>query len=151
MKKYGTLILGLLLSISFASAVMAAEPSSIYADQIDYDFRNGQAVAKGNVLIKREGGTATSKDADYNTNTGNGKLTGSVVAVKEDSKVTCQTMNIAEKGDHITAIGNAVLKKADKTLRSSQVEYYAKREFAETVGDWAKLAWMTEALLILLI
>lgn len=139
MKKYTAVVLGLLFSISFASTVMAAEPSSIYADQIDYDFRNGQAVAKGNVVIKRDGGTATSKNADYNTKTGNGKLTGDVVSNKEDAKVTCQTMNIAEQGDHITAIGNAVLKKADKTLRASQVEYYAKREYAETVGDWAQL------------
>ncbi|MCH3915879.1 MAG: hypothetical protein LKE29_11640 [Acidaminococcaceae bacterium] len=76
MKKYTAVVLGLLFSISFASTVMAAEPSSIYADQIDYDFRNGQAVAKGNVVIKRDGGTATSKNADYNTKTGNGKLTG---------------------------------------------------------------------------
>ena len=140
MKKYAVIILGTLLSISFAGLAMAAEPSSIYADQIDYDFRNGQAVAKGNVLIKREGGTATSKDADYNTKTGNGKLTGNVIGIKDDSKVTCQTMNIAEQGDHITAIGNAVLKKADKTLRASQVEYFSKREYAETVGEWAQLA-----------
>ncbi len=140
MKKYTVVILGLFLTMACASVVMAAEPSSIYADQIDYDFRNGQAVAKGNVVIKREGGTATSKDADYNTKTGNGKLTGNVVGNKGDSKVTCQTMNIAEQGDHITAIGNAVLKKADKTLRAAQVEYFSKREYAETVGDWAQLA-----------
>ena len=139
MKKYLSLFMGIVLSLSFASVVLAADPSSIYADKIDYDFRNGQAVAQGNVVIKREGGTTTAENADYNTKTGNGHLKGNVIGIKGDSKITCQTMNLADQGDHITAIGNAVLKKTDKTLRASQVEYYSQREYAETVGDWAQL------------
>lgn len=139
MKKFMTVCLGILLGLSITSGVFAAEPSSIYGDQIDYDFRNGQAVAKGNVMIKKDGGTTTADNADYNTKSGEGHLKGNVVGIKGESKITCQTMNLADKGDHITAIGNAVLKNVDKTLRASQVDYYSQREYAETAGDWAQL------------
>ena len=137
-KKIIIFILAMLSTLAFTAVAWAA--SSVTGDYIEYDFRNGQAIAKGNVLITNEDGKATSKDADYNTKTGEGKLTGSVVATKKDAKVTCHTLTIAQAGNHLTAVGNAVLKQQDKTLRADQVEYDANRQFAETVGDWAQLA-----------
>lgn len=139
MQKKHMVVLGVaLLTLMYASVVQAA--SSLDADVIEYDFRNGQAIATGNVLLTNDDGKATAKAAEYNTKTGNGKLTGSVVADKGDSHLTCNMLNLADAGDHLTAVGNSVLKNQDKTLRADQVEYYSKRQYAETVGSWARLA-----------
>jgi lipopolysaccharide export system protein LptA len=137
-KKTLIFVLAMLGTLAYATVALAA--SSVTGDTIEYDFRNGQAIAKGNVIITNDDGRATAKDADYNTKTGEGKLTGSVVATKKDAKVTCHTLTIAQAGNHLTAIGNAVLKQQDKTLRADQVEYDSNRQYAETVGNWAQLA-----------
>ncbi len=137
-KKTFIFIVTMLSTLAYATVAFAA--SSVTGDTVEYDFRNGQAIAKGNVTITNDDGKATSKEANYNTKSGEGKLTGSVVANKKDTKVTCHTLNIAQAGNHLTAIGNAVLKQQDKTLRADQVEYDSNRQYAETVGDWAQLA-----------
>ena len=46
---------------------------------------------------------------------------------------------IRKKGKFLSAIGNAVLRKADKTLRAAQVDYDSDAQFAETIGSWAQL------------
>ena len=138
MKSKSLILLGsLILALSFSSLCWGA--SSVAGDTVEYDFRSGQAVAKGHVVVTRDKARAESAEADYNTKTGNGKLTGSVVAAQEDAHLTCQTLVIASMGDHLTATGNAVLKKQDKTLRSNIVDYFSQREYAQTGGDWAQL------------
>ncbi len=113
--------------------------SSISADTVEYDFKTGQAAAEGNVQIRHDDGTASASSADYNTKTGEGKLTGSVVADQKDAHLTSGTLIIKNKGKFLSAIGNAVLRKADKTLRADQVDYDSDAQFAQTVGDWAQL------------
>lgn len=137
-KKNAVLVLSFICTLAWGTAAFAA--SAIDGDVIEYDFRNGQAIATGNVTITNDDGKATAKEAEYNTKTENGKLTGSVIADKGDAHLTCHILNIAEAGDHLTAIGNAVLKKEDKTLRAQQVEYFGKKQYAETIGSWAQLA-----------
>ena len=61
-RKQITLMLGFTLALSVTAVASAA--SSISADMVEYDFRNGQAVASGNVLITNEDGKATSKEAE---------------------------------------------------------------------------------------
>ena len=79
------------------------------------------------------------KNADYNTKTGEGSLEGSVVADQEDAHLTSASLIIKNKGDYLSAIGNAVLRKEDKTLRAAQVDYDSDAQFAETIGSWAQL------------
>lgn len=131
-------MLGLLAGLlSVTSACWAA--SAISADAVEYDFKTGQAAAEGNVQIRHDDGTASAASADYNTKTGEGKLTGSVVADQKDAHLTSGTLIIKNKGKFLSAIGNAVLRKADKTLRADQVDYDSDAQFAQTVGDWAQL------------
>ena len=133
-----TALLGVLAGLlSVSTACFAA--SSVAGDQVQYDFRTGQAIASGNVKLRNDDGTATAQEADYNTKTGEGKLTGSVVADQKDAHLTSSTLIIERQGHYLSAIGNAVLKKEDKTLRANQVNYDSDAQFAETVGPWAQL------------
>lgn len=136
-KKNISAILGFLLCFSLAGVAYAG--SSIAGDTIEYDFRSGQTVANGNVVMTNNDGTAKSARAEYNTKTESGKLTGGVAAVQGEARITCNTLVIHAGGDQLTAIGNAVLKKQDKVLKAEQVEYFQKRQYMETAGSWAQL------------
>jgi lipopolysaccharide export system protein LptA len=138
MKIQKWLVAGLMAGLLSVGATCFAA-SSVAGDKVEYDFRTGQAVAQGNVKLRHDKGTASAREAEYNTKTGEGKLTGSVVADQEDAHLTCATLIIKNKGNYLSAIGNAVMKKADKTLRSEQVNYDSDAKLAETIGDWAQL------------
>ena len=130
-------ILSFLLCLSLAGVTYAA--SSVAGDTVEYDFRSSQTVAKGNVVLTNNEGTVRAANAEYNTKSEAGKLTGGVEGVQGEARITCNTLVIHTGGDQLTAIGNAVLTKQDKTLRADQVEYFQSRKYMETVGDWAKL------------
>ncbi|MCH3950542.1 MAG: organic solvent tolerance protein OstA [Acidaminococcus sp.] len=138
MKIKAMLVMGLVAGLLSVGATAFAA-SSVSGDVVDYDFRSGQAVVKGNVQITHDKGTASCREAEYNTKTGEGKLTGNVVADQEDAHLTCSTLVIKKKGNYLSAIGDAVLKKADKTLRAAQVNYDSDAQYAETIGDWAQM------------
>ncbi len=139
-KQLGVLLLGCAIAIGGFSAVQAADaPTSIKADVIEYNTKTGITTAKGNVVISQEDGQAKAAAAEYNTKTKTGKLTGGVVATKDDARIVCDTLVLHDE-NHTTAIGNASMKKQDKTLRADQVEYYKDRDFLETVGSWGELA-----------
>lgn len=127
------------------TAKPAAKPAALTSgsilegDIIDYDFRSGQAVATGHVVITRPDGRITAQKGKYNTKTKEGELTGGVVATQPDGKATCQTLVLAQGGDVLSARGNAVIKKQDKTLQAAQVDYYRQKEYVETVGTWARM------------
>lgn len=46
--------------------LLAAQGSnfSVKADTIEYDMQSGDGMAKGNVVLKQDGGTATAANAD---------------------------------------------------------------------------------------
>ena len=112
---------------------------SVKADTIEYDMQSGDGMAKGNVVLKQDGGTATAANAEFNSKTKSGRLTGGVVADRDDSHVVCYTF-VMHNEDYSSAIGDARLTKGDKTLASERVDYYKNREYAETVGSWARLS-----------
>ena len=95
---------------------------SVKADTIEYDMQSGDGMAKGNVVLKQDGGTATAANAD-----------------RDDSHGVCYTF-VMHNEDYSSAIGDARLTKGDKTLASERVDYYKNREYAETVGSWARLS-----------
>jgi lipopolysaccharide export system protein LptA len=132
------LILGLMAGL-LSAGVTCFAASSVSGDKVEYDFRSGQAVAEGNVQLRHDKGSASAREARYNTKTGEGSLTGSVVADQEDAHLTCATLIIKNQGNYLSAIGNAVMRKADKTLRAEQVNYDATAQYAETIGSWAQM------------
>ena len=113
--KMKALFLTCLMTGLLSMGAVAFAASSVSGDKVEYDFKSGQAVAEGNVEIRHDKGRATARKAEYNTKTGEGSLEGSVVADQEDAHLTSASLIIKNKGDYLSAIGNAVLKKADKT------------------------------------
>ncbi len=111
---------------------------NVKADEIEYDMTSGNGTAKGNVVILHDGGKATAAAAEFNSKTMSGKLTGGVVADKDDSHITCATF-VMHNEDFVSAVGEASVTKEDKTLTAEQIDYHSDVEYAETIGSWGQL------------
>lgn len=120
--------------------VFAAQGSgfNVKADEIEYDMTSGNGTAKGNVVILHDGGKATAAAAEFNSKTMSGKLTGGVVADKDDAHITCATF-VMHNEDFVSAVGEASVTKEDKTLTAEQIDYHSDDEYAETIGSWGQL------------
>lgn len=111
---------------------------NVKADEIEYDMTSGNGTAKGNVVILHDGGKATAAAAEFNSKTMSGKLTGGVVADKDDAHITCATF-VMHNEDFVSAVGEASVTKEDKTLTAEQIDYHSDTEYAETIGSWGQL------------
>lgn len=111
---------------------------NVKADEIEYDMTSGNGTAKGNVVILHDGGKATAAAAEFNSKTMRGKLTGGVVADKDDAHITCATF-VMHNEDFVSAVGEASVTKEDKTLMADQIDYHSDVEYAETIGSWGQL------------
>lgn len=111
---------------------------NVKADEIEYDMTSGNGTAKGNVVILHDGGKATAAAAEFNSKTMSGKLTGGVVADKDDAHITCATF-VMHNEDFVSAVGEASVTKEDKTLMADQIDYHSDVEYAETIGSWGQL------------
>lgn len=111
---------------------------NVKADEIEYDMTSGNGTAKGNVVILHDGGKATAAAAEFNSKTMSGKLTGGVVADKDDAHITCATF-VMHNEDFVSAVGEASVTKEDKTLTAEQIDYHSNDEYAETIGSWGQL------------
>lgn len=111
---------------------------NVKADEIEYDMTSGNGTAKGNVVILHDGGKATAAAAEFNSKTMSGKLTGGVVADKDDAHITCATF-VMHNEDFVSAVGEASVTKEDKTLTAEQIDYHSDAEYTETIGSWGQL------------
>lgn len=111
---------------------------NVKADEIEYDMTSGNGTAKGNVVILHDGGKATAAAAEFNSKTMSGKLTGGVVADKDNAHITCATF-VMHNEDFVSAVGEASVTKEDKTLTAEQIDYHSDVEYAETIGSWGQL------------
>lgn len=128
-----------LLTLGLAATALAAPSNfSVQADELEYDLGSGEAVAKGNVVLKQDGGVATANYARFNSKTKSGVLTGNVVADRDDSHIVCNEFIVHNEND-LSAVGGASITKGGKSLSADRVDYYKGREFAETIGGWARL------------
>lgn len=135
-KKLWLLVAAGILTCSVAAA--APGKFTVQADELDYDMKSGVAVGKGHVVIIQDGGKATANNATYNSKTKSGTLKGNVVANRGDESISCDEFQIVND-DQCYAIGNAVLSKEGKKLYAPRVNYGKTSQYAETVGNWAKL------------
>lgn len=97
-------------------------PSELNADKVEYNMKTGQMTAEGNVVIRYDGGVATGDFATYNTKTHQGRMTGGVVADKEDMHLDCDVVEILSQ-TKMVAIGNVHGWKQDKRVDGPRVEY----------------------------
>ena len=123
----------------YVPAEAAQNGFNVKADEIEYDMTSGNGTAKGNVVILHDGGKATAAAAEFNSKTMSGKLTGGVVADKDDAHITCATF-VMHNEDYVSAVGEASVTKEDKTLTAEQIDYHSDTEFAETIGSWGQLS-----------
>ncbi|MDO4177657.1 MAG: LptA/OstA family protein [Phascolarctobacterium sp.] len=138
MKKKFLLSMATFACLSFANLAFAAGNFSVSADELDYNLKTGDGTAKGNVVITQDGGTSTCNSAKFNSKTKSGVLTGNVVADRGDEHIVCSEF-IAHNENDVSAIGGAVVTKAGRSISADRIDYSKSRQFAETVGSWAKL------------
>lgn len=121
-----------------ATCLAAAENFSVQADEMEYNLQTGDGEAKGHVVLLQNGGKATADYAKFNSKNKTGTLIGNVIADREDAHIVCNEF-IAHNENDLSAVGNAVITKEGKSLSADRVDYYKERQFAETVGSWARL------------
>lgn len=129
-----------LLAVSVCASAWAAAPSkfSVQADELDYNLKTSEGEAKGHVVLLQDGGKATANYAKFNSKQKTGTLMGNVVADREDMHIVCNEF-IAHNENDMSAIGGAVITKEGKSLSADRVNYFKVRQYAETVGSWARL------------
>ena len=109
-------------------------PSEVNADTVDYDMNTGVVTAEGNVLLKYGTGRATGWRAMYNTNTKEAYLTGNVIVVRDDMRLTCESLTNDGYG-HMQATGNVDMiqniapnekypQGDTRTFKGDHVDYY---------------------------
>ena len=97
-------------------------------------MKTGVVTATGNVLLKHGTGRATGERAMYNVNTQEAYLTGNVIVIRDDMKITCQSLTNDGYG-HMQATGNVnatqTIKPDEKypqgdvrTFKGEHVDYY---------------------------
>ena len=111
MRKSKILTAMMTLLISSTMFVYAApnstngEKSELNADEVEYDMNSGVVTATGNVILKYGIGVATGAKAMYNTNTEAAYLSGNVIVVRDNLRLTCDNLNSDGYG-HMQADGN---------------------------------------------
>ena len=81
------------------------EKSELNADEVEYNMDTGVVTATGNVILKYGTGTATGLKAMYNVNTEEAYLTGNVIVVRDNLRLTCDNLT-SDGGNHMQADGN---------------------------------------------
>ena len=127
------------ISCSVAATAFAAPGKfNVKADELEYDMQTGQGKGKGHVVIVQDDGKATANYATFNSKTKTGTLIGNVMVYKEDVQITCGEFTMNNE-DYMSALGGVIVIKEGKKLEADKVDYYKSTEFAETMGNWARL------------
>ncbi len=125
MKKLAlTMAMSLALPLGQLSA--AGEPAELNADSVEYDMTSGQAVAVGDVLLKQGNTKVTGAKATYNSKTQEGTVEGSVIAVRDTLRLTCDRI-VTTAQEKIIASGSVRGVDGDKSFAGEQVEYYPQQ------------------------
>ena len=128
----------------------AAETSELNADAVEYDMETGLMSAAGNVLLKHGLTRATGLHALYNVKTKAASLLGNVIVVREDMRITCNTLASTGQG-YMIADGNVIATQTvapnekypngdTRTFTSEHIDYFPddKKHFIIPKGGVAK-------------
>ncbi len=108
--------------------IYAAGAASLDADTVEYDMSSGEITATGNVLMKQDGSRIAGAQATYNTKTQQGRVTGGVIAEKDDMRLNCQEL-VVDGQDHYIASGYVSGSQGDKSFSGAQVDYYPSQKY----------------------
>ena len=115
------------LTISMNAVALAdGEPASLDADTVEYDMGTGVITATDNVLMKRGTERIAGQKAVYNSKTQAGTVTGNVIAMKDDMRLTCNEI-VSDGQEHMRATGNVHGTQQDKSFSGNQVDYYPQQ------------------------
>ena len=81
--------------------------SQLNADAVEYDMNTGLVAAAGNVLLKHGATRATGLHALFNVNTKEANLVGNVIVVRDNMRITCNTLASNGQG-YMVADGNVI-------------------------------------------
>lgn len=81
--------------------------SQLNADAVEYDMNTGLVAAAGNVLLKHGATRATGLHAMFNVNTKEAHLVGNVIVMRDDMRITCNTLASNGQG-YMVADGNVI-------------------------------------------
>ena len=138
-KKLILAMVAMALTLGLHSCVWAAANNfSVKADELEYNLQTGEGEAKGHVELKQDGGVATANYAKFNSKKKNGLLVGNVMVDRADAHIVCREF-IAHNENDMSAVGNASLTKEGKTISADRIDYYKGKQYAETMGGWARL------------
>ncbi len=120
-----------MICLAMTSTIYAAsdKPVDISGDVIEYDSSTGLMKATGSVKMLQENAIVTGARAEYNSKTKEGKVLGGAHLVKEDLDMTSDSVTSLDE-NHIVAVGNVIMKKAESTLYGPQVDYFSDRQYA---------------------
>ncbi len=131
------ILLAVVLVVSATSLYAVAAPQSqdktpveLLADTIDYDAKKGIIIASGTVRITQGQAVITGAQAEYNTKTQEGRITGGVKAVNQDATLTAAEVQTYKSNTYLVALGDAVLIKGENRLTGPRVEYFADTQYA---------------------
>lgn len=101
-------------------------PASLDADTLEYNMNTGEAVASGNVLLKRGTSKVAGAHATYNSKTQAATVDGNVIAVRDDLRMTCEHL-MSDGQEHMMATGNVHATQGDKSFSGEQVDYFPQQ------------------------
>ncbi len=138
-KKVLLMLATAVISCSMAATAFAAPGKfSVKADELEYNIQTGEGKGKGHVVILQDDGKATANYATFNSKAKTGTLIGNVFVNKEGTQITCNEFTMHNE-DYMSAMGGTVVIKDGKRLEADKVDYHKSKEYAETIGDWARL------------
>lgn len=111
----------LILPMSSLSA--AGEPAELDADTVEYDMSSGLVSATGDVLMKQGTARVSGGHATYNSKTQEAMVEGNVIALRDDTRITCAKVLTDGQG-HMLATGGVQGSQGDKSFSGEQVDYY---------------------------
>ena len=125
------LVMAALSGVLFTGTLFAAgEPTSLDADNVEYDMNTGVVIATGDVLMVQGDLKVTGQEAHYNSKTQEGMVEGNVIAVQSAKKmrVTAQKVT-SDAQQHMVATGDVYGTMEDKTFSGEIVEYFQPQDY----------------------
>ena len=145
-KSLFVMVLGCMAVFLLYCGMVSAAPAnrsakySVDATEIEYDLASGNGTTIGKTTIQYDNGVAVAQGgATFNSKNRTGRLYGGVAADKDDNHLQSEEL-IMYTDSFLSAVGNAVLTKGDKTLKAPRVDYHDDKKFAERLGGTARFS-----------
>ncbi len=116
--------------IATGTLFAAGEPTSLDADNVEYDMTTGVVTATGDVLMVQGDLKVTGQQAQYNSKTKEGRVEGNVIATQsaKNMRVTAQKVT-SDAQQHMVASGDVYGTMEDKTFSGAVVEYFQPQDY----------------------